>query len=367
MTTTPNATDAVTFEADLLDTVNPEAEGGNWALRKAVPDLVQLGIDINKYATLVIQVVGIISNILTLVLMRRPFMMKTSTAVYCTHLAVADLMHIIQLNVLTWWRKFGSVKWYPFAYNDATCKLRYVLNYVCLTWPAWLVVAMTLERLLAVLFPLKTKMWNTRKTATIACLGIALLSFAVWGVLFLMWGVSTGPCDETKVQEFLREWGYILAVTLYSIAPTILLVVMNGLLIQRLVKAKALRTKIGRAATTTPDKNMNKITVMAITVSVTYFILTLPAMVFTYLDTMKNVRAHVGALKVLTLPELAFLRQICLILRELNHAINFFLYLMILPKVRSELAAIFRPVLCLNICFLVKRAKKYSADSPGTE
>ncbi len=97
---------------------------------------------------------------------------------------------------------------------------------------------------------------------------------------------------------------------------------------------------------------------MAITVSLTYMILTMPAVIIAYLDVMKNEGKYIGTL---ALPEIIFFRDISIILRDLNHAINFFLYLLILPKVRCELAAMWRAVIRICPCSSTSVEEKYSA------
>lgn len=104
---------------------------------------------------------GTVGNILSFCVFLRRNLRSCSTAIYLTALAIAD-------TLVLWWdpsygwvrRAFGSsVKWLP----TTMCNIRYFGAHFTYALAAYLVVAMAVERLLVVFFPLTAHVWLTVK------------------------------------------------------------------------------------------------------------------------------------------------------------------------------------------------------------
>ena len=287
----PQLEDNVTSEYSFR-TVQPETstEGGqapSTTFDRELPDLIQLGRTINMYGSVIVLVIGVVGNLLTLVVMRRSSFKKSTSSIFFSNLAIADLFHLFDYLTGRW---FAAHKGWDVweAWGDFACKMKRVSYLFGINWPAWIVVAMTFERVLVVLFPLKAKVWLTRRNAHVTCACIAIFFFVLWTVLILMWGVSSGRCRLKEVLTFLQDYGYPLATTLYTYVPTPLLILMNGVLIHQLVKVRLTQKKMTNSTVREQamDKGLTRVTIMAILVSVTYLFLTLPSMIIAYLDSM---------------------------------------------------------------------------------
>ena len=95
---------ASTEEDPHLSTKNDEEDD------EYLSDLVKIGMAVNKYGFLVVLAIGIVGNLLTIVVMRRPSMKKSTTSIYFINLAVADLYHLLDYMTGRWGR---HIHWNP--------------------------------------------------------------------------------------------------------------------------------------------------------------------------------------------------------------------------------------------------------------
>ena len=345
-------TDETTNKPGMID----DASADTWPGEAEPSKLLEAGLTINKYAAPITLPVGLVGNILILILMHRPFMKTSTSAVYFKILAVGDSLHLLMHFTGPWMSKHNDKDLW--GYYDITCKMQMILMTTGFTWPAWIIVAMTAERLVAVCFPFRAKKWLTVKMAGVVCVAITLLSFVLWSAVYLPYGVSTGPCDRKLLKEITEEYTILLAAILYTYVPTPLLIIMNTVIVWQLIRARKQRDKMTATIGSTNSK-VSRVTVMAVTVSLVYLVLTLPSSFITNLDIMG---IDTGKLvEMLRGDQIKFCRQVFNVLRELNHAINFLLYLLILPKVRNELVKMWR-IVTATACLSAKPGGKGKAD-----
>ena len=328
-------TEETTNKPEIIVDTSAETRPG----KEETSNLLEVGLAINKYAIPIILTAGLVGNILTLMLMQKPFMKNSTSAIYFSTLAIGDSLRLLIYLTEVWLPKHAEKD--PWLHNDITCKIQQILSAASYTWPAWIIVAMTAERLVAVRFPFRAKGWLTVKVAGAVCVVITFLSFVLWSVVFLSDGVSTGPCDTKLLWKISQEYVLLLATTLYTYVPTPLLIVMNTVIVRQLIGSRKqhdkMTTTIGSA-----NSKISRITVMAVTVSLVYLVLTIPAC---FIVTFDFLIIDTGKLSDIVLKtEFMFCREVFSCLSQLNHAINFFLYLLILPKVRYELVNMWRSV-----------------------
>lgn len=336
VTLDPTFDEMVTLDPTLLDPVARHDQ-----LDRHMATLIETGLNIKKYSIPPVVAVGLLGNVLTIALMQRPYLKSSTSSVYFSSLAVLDTMHLLHNFFAGWYKTFYEHDLY--GYSDFTCKLSSVMSMFCTNAPAWLIVAVAAERVVVTTFPIRGKLWCTRRVALAVSVSVSVLFAVLWMALVFRWGISVGACNPITnrlVLKFFLDHGYMLAISLYTLVPSPLLLMLNAVLVYQVVKANRFR-KLA-ASDTSAVKNTastTRITVMAVTVSVTYMLLTMPAMVFLYLDVMVN---DAMVKQTMREPLWKFLRDISNVLRELNHAVNFFIYLLVLPRVKSELAVMFR-------------------------
>ncbi|XP_030912642.1 motilin receptor, partial [Geospiza fortis] len=142
-------------------------------------------------------VVGVAGNVLTVLVIRSYRDMKTTTNLYLGSMAVSDLLILMGLpfDLYRLWRSR------PWIFGQLLCRLSHYLSEGCTYCTILHITALTVERYLAICFPLKAKVVVTKRRvkATIGVLwAFALLSASPF---FFLVGVEQ-PDNHT---DFSRE------------------------------------------------------------------------------------------------------------------------------------------------------------------
>jgi hypothetical protein len=203
---------------------------------------------------------------------------------------------------------------------------------------SYLVILMTVERLVAVTFPMKVGRLFTRKTLICACVFICL-TLLLLNVPYLLF-CSTTPrgcaVDAAGLALYFKWSKYDSAIAAYI--PAISILVLNALIIIQLARAAAQQRRMRHDQKDGGGGGGQKeqITAMLLGVSIAYWLLNTPMAVYT---------SAYELLFDLTDPYeivASFLMQnICLSLMLLNNCINFFVYCLTGEKFREELIALF--------------------------
>ena len=222
------------------------------------------------------------------------------------------------------------------AWGWTNCKLGYFLWYCLRHYSSALLTMMSVEKFIALYFPLKTKSICTVKTAKWAS-GIAFVFFSLINS-FWFYVMRAGSSEEDQVLSCLYDDYYLehialhmakVDATLYSYLPFAVMGLANIAIIYKFIKAKL---AIKRAGTESTNQALGNAamrgTSILITVTLTFLILTVPTNIVFAI----SLRAH-----PLVAPFLYLL--VCL-----NHAINGFLYCIVGTRFRKELIA----TLCCN-------------------
>lgn len=282
------------------------------------------------YCSPVIFVVGIVGNALTLAVMTQKRLRGTTTAVYMPVIAAFDTAALITGILPEWLEACEAVvfnKLHPW-----TCKLEKFTFYTTSDLAIWVLVLFTLDRLIAVCFPLKKNVACVPRRALIACAVIGGLC-ALKNV-HVFWTRGYDPSKKTncgRPQPFtdfelhVRPW---IAFALINALPFAVLVTSNSLIIWTLavVSRARLDTKTGGRGSS--NRNFNQTTMMCLSASFAFLVCVTPSMI-----------TLIGRPYWSDRPNYAYdvAKAVSNQLAYLNHAINFFLYCLTGQKFRSEL------------------------------
>ena len=121
----------------------------------------------------IILTIGIIGNVITIIVLSRKHTRKTSTTVFLTGLAVAELTVLLQ-SLPRWWiiHMFGvDIR----LLSNFYCKLHLFIGYTIAPLPGNILAAITIERLLSMWKPLVVKRLCTKTKAFVVILVIVIL------------------------------------------------------------------------------------------------------------------------------------------------------------------------------------------------
>ena len=325
---------------------------------------------------LFILLAGIIGNVLTIVICRRPEMMS-SMSVYFVTLAGSDLLSLI-VNALNQWI------YYTFdidlmSLNTFACKVIGWLVYVSGVLSSWILVAMTVQRAVCVLWPHRADILcsarNSKAIALSITLFIAVLHCHVlYGLDVVVYNDSTHTTNNTTTtfsddtntthiavvtfsgstvtakacivkREYMFHFSFWSWVDLliFSLLPWLCLVVSNSVLLWTLnVSIRQAQHSLGSAHTdgfSGRKKQASSLTVTLFVVSMAFIVLNLP---ISCLQLVGFFHHMAGSLDYLYPSKvIAYCNEIAIAVWETNSAVNFYLYCLTGSRFRKELKKMF--------------------------
>jgi len=203
------------------------------------------------YAGPCIFIVGMCGNILILAVMSQRRMRGTSTCVYLQSMAVADLCVLVSGMITEWVEALFDIVFKEL--DERLCKLEKFMFYTSSDTSIWILVAFTVDRFIAVCFPLQHRRscfsaTNARYYAVAASLAAVVKNFHVFWTRGAEFRAAKGggvdaelefvsncgrPTDEYRQFEFyVRPW---IAFALVFAVPFCVLVFCNIFIIKAMV------------------------------------------------------------------------------------------------------------------------------------
>lgn len=190
-------------------------------------------------------IIGVTGNTMTILIIQHFKDMKTTTNLYLSSMAVSDLIIFLCLpfDLYRLW------KYVPWLFGEAVCRFYHYIFEGCTSATILHITALSIERYLAISFPLRSKVVVTRRRVQyiiLALWGFALVSAAP--TLFLV-GVeydndthpdyNTGQCKHTSYAISSGQLHIMLWVsTTYFFCPMLCLIFLYGSIGCKLWKSK---------------------------------------------------------------------------------------------------------------------------------
>ena len=257
------------------------------------PDAIYLSLQfivdlIRHYLLSVVILAGIAANIVSIVIFVRCRHKDSASVVYLTMLSVSDCGNLVVYTIFYWiddgLKAITGDRWY-FAIRGNShmgCKLlRFVLD-MCRFLSAWIIVAFSIERCIAVWFPLHVVRWLTKRRRAITCCtlvataGISNLpTLTHFGIITRYFGTDTEiTCffDTRGMSKLTKTFLFFGNITVKNyLAPCIAIVALNVIIIAGIMNTR--RSKILQQRSGNQDM---RATVNLLIVSTIYFILNIP-------------------------------------------------------------------------------------------
>lgn len=301
------------------------------------------------YVPPVLIAVGTFGNVLSFVVLRRQPMAKVSSFMYLATLAIADTFVLYVGLLRVWLDELIGVD-IPDT-SQWLCKSSVLVGYMVSDLSVWLIIAVTVERFIVVCHPLRaSRMCNTKRARfVIGFLTLTLISINlhfIWTVDVVeqpMDGRNVANCEAAAMYTHLVDevWPWVDAF-IYSLFPSIIIIVLNILIIVEVAKARSSRQGMQNMTTHHYKQQMRrsagglnsesrrrcgpgestKITIMLLSVSFTFLLTTLPMNASLIVTAFWDPSAHSHR----DMSQFRLGKIICELLMYVNHSINFFLY-----------------------------------------
>ena len=313
---------------------------------------------INTYWFPVLVAIGPVGNTLSFFVMIKPNNRKMSTCIYMAAISINDniMMGSCLFDYLV-----AAVQIHE--WNSTECKIHVFVALFALQNGTFQVLAMTLDKYIAIKWPHKAATYSTPRTARkiamvlYVCLGIyniphLFISSAVGDQCFA-YGIS-------NVMSRVYSW---FSFVLIGLIPFTVLIHMNFVIVKTVRNSrKMFRANDTNTGMQTRQRKMksaeNQVTIMLLLVTTLFFILIFPTYFrFIYLLVAKRDTPVQYATSMI-------IYQISYKLYATNSGINFFLYCISGQKFRNDLKEILCQVCCFNISHPSRAERKDDQQSP---
>lgn len=292
-------------------------------------------------------IVGTIGNILSVIILLQPKIIKSTSALYLIVLAFSDTVVLYTGLMRNWLQyEFGL---YVRHYSEAGCKIHIFLTYFSLDFSAWLLVAVTFDRLVLVWFPHKAKHRCTKSTGCIIISTIFIFLVAVNA--HILYGSASRNVTKENITtfkncEFIDDsyrlffnetWPWI-DFAIFSLIPFCCLLTGNTLISIKILKWRKEKNK----RTSTQNNNsgqqtrMSSITLMLFTLNTVFLLCTTPISIYNIFEDQDR---HSWTKYDFVRHDLHW--SICNILMYFNNTFNFLLYIFSGSRFRNEAKTLF--------------------------
>ncbi|NWY62004.1 GHSR protein, partial [Chionis minor] len=290
-------------------------------------------------ACVLLFVIGIIGNLMTMLVVSRFRDMRTTTNFYLSSMAFSDLLIFLcmPLDLFRLWQ------YRPWNFGDLLCKLFQFISESCTYSTILNITALSVERYVAICFPLRAKVIITKGKVKLVILFLWAVSFISAGPIFVLVGVEhengTNPLstNECRATEYAIRSGLLTIMvwtsSIFFFLPVFCLTVLYSLIGRKLWRRK--RQNIGPNAVIR-DKNNRQTVKMLVVVVFAFILCWLPFHVGRYLFS-KSFEA--GSLEIVVISQ--YCNLVSFVLFYLSAAINPILYNIMSKKYRVAACRLF--------------------------
>jgi len=284
-------------------------------------------------------VIGLIGNICAIITVSQPQFRKLTTRRILCALALSDTL-LLCTNPFN--QSFMKDVWNQDvrALSTAGCKVFFMAYRIGKISGSWFIALVTIERFLAVMFPLKVKTLITRKTICISIAIVYIVATAVAGGWTFSSGIKDGICVPDLVETenlYIHKIFVIFGACIYSIVPICIMLILTPPVVVKIIRSHRRRKAIVHSSLERSTRETSKASIMLIAITLEYIILVTPITLVLIL-TIWTDRPIFGSKN----PDEVVFQAVALIFEQLNHSMNFFVYVLCSQQFRQG----FKDLIC---------------------
>ena len=241
----------------------------------------KIGIIIHVYLPMVILPLGIVGNILSFLVMVQSQNRGRSTCIYMAALALSDTLNLVVLAIY-WIAYFLADEAIGVEGGRIRCKVFTMLAHYAAEMGAFIVMSMTVDRFIAVRYPLKAVVLCSpyRAKVFITCGAILLIIFNV-PVLWMADLVNEKICANFHTKDTFTVIYAWLYTSFGSILPCVVLLGCNAMIISSIHRRRSRATDLlvlGRKSRREEERRAqeSQLTLLLLLVTFVFLLLTLP-------------------------------------------------------------------------------------------
>ena len=306
---------------------------------------------------------GVLGNGLSILILQSKHFRSAPSSFILSILALVDTGSLLTGLLRHWIRGLTGGKVDVRSFSHAGCQAHYMMTYMLPQLSSWTLVLMTLERLISVVNPMRSRELASRKKILLGWLVIFVCLFVVNSQTFATVKLYVVPYTQGNVTTIfqycyykvetikfnLYKWPWIDTMLL-SIVPVCLVFLSNIVIITQVVRATRRRTK--EMQVKGAGGGTQSITIMLVSISIVFLFTTAPVGIyFLGMDVWpgsNNWEMH-QTWMAYTATNLLY---------YFNNCLNFFMYCLSGSRFRRALVAMF--------CCREMSTKKGTTGGPGT-
>ncbi|XP_053407142.1 proto-oncogene Mas-like [Mercenaria mercenaria] len=192
----------------------------------------------------IIMFVGTVGNVTTVIVYIQPSMRTSAFAIYAIALAISDTTALYSGLLFDWLVLAFDIN--VIFVSSTGCKVIIWLVYTSVCYSAWIITAITIERVFVVWFPLWSRRRNDKMFSRIliCCLVVicmALNSHFLFGMVLdteqSMFHRNCGAANQSYWIFFQRVWPWI-STNLFCFIPSSLIIVGNMMIVLKVSQCK---------------------------------------------------------------------------------------------------------------------------------
>ncbi|CAL1685987.1 unnamed protein product [Lasius platythorax] len=241
--------------------------------------------DIQRYYTPILVHLGLLGNCLSVCVFFGTKLRYSSSSIYLGALAISDTLFLVTVFVV--WLTMVKVDLFN---RWGFCQFFIYLSTLCSFLSVWLVVAFTVERYVAVKWPLRRQSLCTVARAKAVVIGLTALAIPVCSpvLLFSTSNKNTTGCDlDNNWESWANVYNTFDTVMTFAL-PLTMIVIFNTLIARNIYKLDHVRRTLttesnassnDKAQTLRDRMPQTKVTKMLLLVSSAFFCLNMPSFV----------------------------------------------------------------------------------------
>jgi hypothetical protein len=195
------------------------------------------------YITFIVSIIGLVGNVCTMIVLNSRSMRKWRSSILLTALAAADFLYllIIFLSII------DTLTYQAIGLHRSLllCQTTVYITHVCSFLSANFTLSFTLQRFVAVLFPLHANKIISTRSSTINIILLIVFSASFYSFSFFLTNISNGICKEDERYPALFPL-LIVDTCLTFVLPFIVIVCFNCAIVYKLRARKQFDHRFGK-------------------------------------------------------------------------------------------------------------------------
>ncbi len=312
------------------------------------------GLDFYAFITPFIICVGLFGNCTSLCIFRKRKLRRLSASLILSSICISDICVLLTYVLLDWLNK-GLPRWpgrhrVPFVTIDGFCQTFLFVSYTFRIISVWLIIVFTLERYVAICWPIRSRLICTHSFSLrmIGCVSLAAALLCIYKPIISGVYVSghIKVCSKLLQHERLNYVLDSIYGILITALPFCIITILNVLILRKLVWHSNEHVEI-RSTSTNEQKMKYEFTVILLSISTCFVCLNLPYFIvwcqrFSIVNKMKTSSPLEDMIQSLekddTHPDYLLVTRTIF---YINYSINFFLYCLTGKQYRKYMKELF--------------------------